>query len=96
MQYKGFIWRHRPKIWPVHLDKKGRRIIEGDGEFVGDDAYEQFKELALAFHEDMPGELSHPSVGKINANFVSLFLRQAPRPGYVAYHFEFWENEAGV
>ena len=32
------------------------RVIRGQGEFAGEDAYEEFKRLASAFYEDGPGD----------------------------------------
>ena len=37
-----------------------RRVMEGEGEFVGEGAYTQFGQLANVFHETGPGLLIHP------------------------------------
>ena len=76
-----------------HLQDLGRtnRIREGEGEFVGPDAYAQFGKLANVFYEDGPGLLVHPLWQTANAYFVSLRLEQEPRPDYVRYSFAFWE-----
>ena len=79
-----------------HLQDLGRtnRIMEGEGEFVGPDAYAQFGKLANVFYEDGPGVLVHPLWQAANAYFVSLRLEQEPRPDYVRYSFTFWEDDS--
>lgn len=73
-----------------------RRVMKGEGEFVGEDAYEQFKKLATVFYEETPGVLVHPLWDTTSAWFVALRLEQEPRADYVKYSFEFWEEYAGV
>lgn len=68
-----------------------RRVMRGEGEFVGQGAYDKFKELATVFYEETPGVLVHPVWMTTTAWFASLELRQVPRRDYVAYSFEFWE-----
>lgn len=68
------------------------RIMAGEGEFVGEGAYAQFGQLANAFYDPGPGQLVHPLWQTANAYFVSLRLEQEPRPDYVRYSFEFWED----
>lgn len=72
-----------------------RRIMRGEGAFVGEDAYRQFKALATVFYEDTPGILVHPLWDTATAWFVSLELEQEPREDYVKYRFEFWEDYGG-
>lgn len=72
-----------------------RRVLRGEGEFVGENAYDTFKRLATVFYEEEPGVLVHPVWMTTTAWFASLELRQAPRRDYVAYSFEFWEVEGG-
>lgn len=69
-----------------------RRVMKGEGEFVGEDAYRQFKALASIFYEDTPGTLLHPLWDASSAWFVNLELAQEPRENYVSYRFEFWED----
>ena len=71
---------------------RGCRVMRGEGEFVGEKAYEQFKELAAVFYENRPGLLVHPIWQESNAYFAALSLREVPAPDYVAYSFEFWES----
>ncbi len=73
-----------------------RRVLRGEGEFVGEDAYDTFKTLATVFYEETPGVLVHPVWMTTTAWFAALELRQAPRRDYVAYSFEFWEVEGGA
>ena len=72
-----------------------RRIMRGEGVFVGEDAYQTFKELATVFYEDTPGVLVHPLWDTTSAWFVALELAQEPLPDYVKYTFEFWEDYTG-
>ena len=37
-----------------------RRVLRGEGEFVGEGAYDTFKALASVFYEETPGVLAHP------------------------------------
>lgn len=69
-----------------------RRIMRGEGEFAGPDAYQQFGELATVFYDEKPGLLIHPLWQTANAYFVELSLKQEPRPDYVSYTFTFWED----
>lgn len=73
-----------------------RRVLRGEGEFVGEHAYDTFKRLATVFYEETPGVLVHPVWMTTTAWFAALELRQAPRRDYVAYSFEFWEVEGGA
>ena len=68
------------------------RVLQGEGEFYGPDAYDTFKELATLFYEDGPGALYHPIWQSSRAYFTGLSLRQEPREDYVAYSFEFQEG----
>lgn len=72
-----------------------RRVMKGEGEFVGADAYGQFKALAAVFAENTPGTLVHPLWNTARAWFVGLELEQEPRADYVKYRFEFWEDGSG-
>ena len=69
-----------------------RRVMRGQGEFVGAGAYDQFRALAVVFYQDGPGLLVHPLWMTANAYFTALRLEQEPRPDYVRYSFTFWES----
>lgn len=69
-----------------------RRVMKGEGEFIGEDAYSQFGQLANVFYSGGPGQLIHPLWQAANAYFVSLRLEQEPLRDYVRYSFEFWEE----
>ena len=69
-----------------------RRILRGEGEFVGEDAYHTFQSLATVFYQEGPGLLVHPVWQCANAYFVELSLAQEPRADYVRYTFTFWES----
>jgi len=87
---------HKTPFGLFHLQDLGRtnRIMEGEGEFVGENAYEQFGQLANVFYHGGPGLLVHPLWQAANAYFVSLKLEQEPRPDYVKYSFAFWEDDS--
>jgi spore coat assembly protein SafA len=68
-----------------------RRVMRGEGEFVGEGAYDKFKELATLFYDNSPGLLVHPVWQVAKAYFVGLTLEQEPRADYVRYTFAFWE-----
>ena len=72
-----------------------QRVMRGEGEFVGPDAYQQFKKLATVFYSNGPGLLVHPIWQTSNAYFVELSLQQEPRADYVKYSFAFWEGYDG-
>ena len=85
---------HKMPFGRYYLQDLGmsQRVMEGEGEFVGSGAYEEFQRLASVFYEDGPGLLVHPLWQAANAYFVSLRVEQAPRPDYVRYSFTFWED----
>lgn len=75
---------------------QARRVLKGEGEFVGEGAYDKFKELATVFYEETPGVLVHPVWMTTTAWFVGLEAEQEPRSDYVKYSFEFWEVYSGL
>ena len=87
---------HKTPFGLYHLQDLGRtnRIMEGEGEFVGEGAYSQFGQLANVFYDPGPGLLIHPLWQAANAYFVTLRLEQEPRPDYVRYSFSFWEDSS--
>lgn len=73
------------------------RVMEGEGVFAGEGAYDEFKRLATVFYGGGPGLLVHPVWQASQAYFVSLELAQQPLEDYVRYRFAFWEaNPAGT
>ena len=97
IEYKRVMAAHKVPFGRYHLQDLGptRRVMRGEGEFVGEDAYEQFKALASVFYEDGPGVLIHPVWQAANVYFVELSLAQEPRRNYVRYTFAFWEGYDG-
>ena len=91
--YERKIAVHKIPFGRHYLQSLGqtRRVLKGEGEFVGKGAYDKFKELATVFYEETPGTLVHPVWMTTMAWFAGLELRQEPRRDYVAYSFEFWE-----
>lgn len=70
----------------------GYRVLEGEGAFAGEGAYEEFKKLATVFYEGGAGVLVHPVWTTTRAYFVELEAIQEPTPDYVRYRFAFWET----
>ena len=70
-----------------------RRVMEGEGEFFGPEAYDEFRKLASVFYQEGPGMLIHPVWQSANVYFVGLALAQEPKQDYVRYTFTFWEDE---
>ncbi|MBP8640799.1 MAG: LysM peptidoglycan-binding domain-containing protein [Oscillospiraceae bacterium] len=93
IEYKRRIVCHKVPFGLYTLSDLGRdvRILRGEGEFVGENAYSEFKKLAAMFYCDKPQVLVHPIWQSSPAWFVSLKLKQEPRRDYVKYEFEFWE-----
>lgn len=68
------------------------RVMEGEGVFAGEGAYDEFKKLATVFYEGGAGVLVHPVWQAAQAYFVKLELAQQPLADYVRYRFAFWET----
>ena len=66
------------------------RVLEGEGEFAGEGAYEEFKRLATVFYGGGAGVLVHPVWMTTRAYFTELEVVQEPLPDYVRYRFAFW------
>lgn len=71
------------------------RVMTGEGEFYGPEAYDEFKKLASVFYQGGAGTLVHPVWQTARAYFVDLALVQEPRKDYVRYTFTFWEDYEG-
>ena len=67
------------------------RVLEGEGEFAGEGAYEEFKRLATVFYGGGAGVLVHPVWMTTRAYFTELEVVQEPLPDYVRYRFAFCE-----
>lgn len=68
------------------------REVSGEGEFIGEGAYEEFKKLATMFYNRGPGPLIHPIWQIQQAVFSRLEVQQEPTPNYVRYSFSFIEH----
>ncbi len=97
IEYRRAMAEHKVPYGRYHLQDRGptRRVMKGEGEFVGPDAYDTFKALASVFYSDGPGMLIHPVWQAANVYFVELSLAQEPRRDYVRYTFTFWEGYDG-
>lgn len=93
IEYNRRIVCHKVPFGLFALSDMGRdqRIMRGEGEFVGEGAYDEFKKLASMFYSNKPNILVHPIWQSSPAWLVSLKLLQEPKKDYVSYEFEFWE-----
>ncbi len=94
MDYERLVVVHKVPLWGNQLQDLGpkRRVMAGEGEFVGEGAYEEFGRLANVFYSGGAGLLVHPLWMPTMAHLVSLRVEQEPRPDYVKYSFVFWED----
>lgn len=94
IDYRRAVAVHKTPFGRYRLQDLGteHRVMKGEGEFVGEGAYGEFQRLASVFYDPGPGVLVHPLWQAANTYFVALRLDQAPRPDYVRYRFEFWEE----
>lgn len=67
------------------------KVFRGEGEFVGPDAYDDFRDLVAEFETNLGGPLVHPLWPVTNVYFTKLSLKEEPRADYVSYSFEFRE-----
>ena len=95
IEFERHVALHKVPFGTSYLQDLGRsrRVMRGEGEFAGQDAYAQFGQLANTFYEEGPGTLIHPLWQTASAYFVELRLEQEPRPDYVRYSFAFWEAD---
>ena len=94
IDYERVMAQNKVPFGLYHLQDLGRacRVMRGEGEFAGPEAYTQFGALANVFYSPGPGLLIHPLWQTANAHFVELKLKQEPKPNYVSYTFTFWED----
>lgn len=97
IEYRRAMAVHKIPFGRYALQNLGmnRRVIKGEGEFVGEGAYEEFRKLAAVFYLEGAGMLAHPVWQSIRAHFVELTLLQEPKTDYVGYSFTFWEDYDG-
>lgn len=97
IEYQRVMGNRKVPFGRYHLQDMGltRRVMKGEGEFIGEDAYDRFKALASVFYSEGPGTLIHPVWQASDAYFVELSLSQEPRRDYVRYTFTFWESFDG-
>ncbi|MBE6948498.1 MAG: LysM peptidoglycan-binding domain-containing protein [Ruminococcaceae bacterium] len=69
------------------------RVLKGEGEFVGDDAYDEFLKLRKVFDEGTAGILVHPVWQSVRVWFSSLSIKQEPMENFISYAFEFVEDD---
>lgn len=95
--YERAVSEHKVPFGRYVLQNTGltHRVMRGEGEFAGRDAYNQFKKLAGVFYSEKTGVLVHPVWQASRAYFAGLKLLQEPKVDYVSYSFEFWECYEG-
>lgn len=69
-----------------------RRVISGEGLFLGPSAGDTFQELSDLLAKGGSGTLCLPALPPITAALVKLDLIADPAPNTVRYSFEFWED----
>ncbi len=94
IEYERVMASHKVPFGDYVLQDMGRvrRVMRGEGEFVGDGAYSTFGQLANRFYQGGTDWLIHPIWQPAKAFFVDLKLEQVPLPNYVKYSFTFWED----
>ena len=97
------LWRRRVCVLDApggryRVQDLGRtcRILRGEGEFCGPDAYRDFERLQRVFLSEGAGTLVHPLWHSQRVFSTRLELTQEPRQDYVAYAFEFVETRGEV
>lgn len=97
IEYERKLAAHKVPFGRYYLQDLGltRRVMKGEGEFVGEGAYDEFRKLAAVFYEEGAGLLVHPVWQSTTAYFVDLQLTQEPSADYVRYSFTFWETYEG-
>lgn len=97
VEYRRQVAAHKVPFGGYVLQDLGpvRRVLRGEGAFVGEGAYEEFLALAKVFGQGGPGLLAHPVWPAASAHFVALELAEEPTPDYVRYRFVFWEDGSG-
>lgn len=94
VEYRRQVAAHKIPMGGCVLQEMGvtYRVLQGEGEFAGADAYREFERLAAVFQDEGPGLLVHPVWRTVSAYFVTLELMEEPLPDYVRYRFSFWED----
>ncbi len=69
-----------------------RRIISGEGLFLGPHANQDFEALSDLLSQGGSGTLCLPALPPLTAALVKLDLLADPAPNTVRYSFEFWED----
>ena len=97
VEYRREVAAHKVPFGGYVLQDLGKtyRVLQGEGTFVGADAYETFCELENVFRQGGAGILTHPVWPAAKAHFVSLHWTEEPLPDYVRYQFTFWEDQSG-
>lgn len=95
---KKTVQNHYPFTNFVEIEELGIiREMKGEGEFVGEGAYEEFSKMAVkCFYGTEAGLLKHPTLAPTMVKMTELKLMQEPTPNYVKYSFTFQENKPPV
>ena len=69
-----------------------KRVISGEGEFVGEQCLQTYQALAALFDKGDSGVLKLPDLPELVAKPVSLSYIATTRPNVLRYQFLFWED----
>lgn len=71
---------------------RDKRVVNGKGEFFGEDCVDQFEKLFFVYNEGKQNMLYVPGIAQFNALFKNLEITCETIPNLIIYKFEFWET----
>jgi LysM repeat protein len=71
---------------------EGNRLVKGKGEFFGEYAAKEYKQLFEIYKDKTSGFLNIPGIESFKAYFKSLVINCKPGPLTINYSFEFVED----
>lgn len=95
---KKTVQNHYPFTNFVEIEELGIiREFKGEGEFVGEGAYEEFSKMVVqCFYGKGAGLLKHPTLAPTTVKMTELKQMQEPVANYVKYSFTFQENKPPI
>lgn len=85
--------QNEQKVWVFNGMGPLKRTIRGEGTFYGEDAFSQFRMMALLFDKTTSGELRHPIWGVVQVYLTELEMTQGPGENVISYRFTFREAD---
>ena len=97
VEYRRQVAAHKIPMGGCVLQEMGvtYRVLQGEGEFAGADAYREFERLAAVFQDEGPGLLVHPVWRAEGAYLVALSVTAARGRVSVRDRCVFWEGCGG-